>query len=138
MSKNLVAASGSTVRKFWQENAALAAEVAAEAGVSTNSVLGADGDAKRIRGRINPAFYSTGRGAEALTAAGLTYGEKSVAEVKTVTVPRVSAKTGRAIKPTVLPLAEARVLAGEAENRKGIMSSASLLKVAEALTKAGR
>jgi hypothetical protein len=138
MSKSLVSASASTVRAFWQANAEDAQRIATAANVSTNSVLGADGDTSRIRGRINPAFYASGEGQALLTKAGLTYGEKSSAEVKTVEVPRVSPKTGRAIKSTVLPLSEARVLAGEPENRKGKMSSASLLKVAEALTAAGR
>jgi len=139
MSRSLVSASAQTLREFWQENAALATEVANGAGVSTNSVLGAEGDTSRIRGRVNPAFYAEGTpGGDAIRKAGFTYSEKSDAEVKTVEVPRVSAKTGRAIKPTVLPLAEARALAGEPTNRKGRMSSASLLKVAEALTAAGR
>lgn len=139
MSKSLVSASAQTLREFWQSNASLAQTVAGDANVSTNSVLGAEGDVSRIRGRINPAFYREGTpGGDAIRKAGLTYGEKSDAEVKTVEVPRVSPKTGRAIKSTILPLSEARTLAGEPTNRKGKMSSASLLKVAEALTAAGR
>jgi hypothetical protein len=51
---------------------------------------------------------------------------------KTVEVPMVSAKTGRPIKPRVLPLDEARALAGT-EGKKGKMSAADLAKVAVAL-----
>jgi len=127
----------STVRAFFQANVKAAKAVAAEKSVSTNSVLGADGNAKNIRGRINPAFI------EAYTeATGNTYTEVpkgGVARVEpTVEIPRVSPKTGRAVKPTILPLTEARTLAGHAANRKGLLSSADKAKVADALTAEGR
>lgn len=97
------------------------------------SVLGADGDASRCRGRLLPAFaaFYTEK------FPNTTYAEKSGADERTVEVPRVSAKTGRPVKPTRLPIAEVRALAG-VSGKKGRLSKADLLAAAEALTKAGR
>lgn len=130
----LTAAPG--VRKFWQDNATLAAKVADNAGVTTASVLG-----DNIRGRMNPAFYLGGsEGGDILAKNGLRYAEipkGGQSSARTVSIPRVSPKTGRAVTPTVLPLSEARTLAG-CEGRKGVLSKADRVKVAEALTAAGR
>lgn len=136
----LTAAPG--VRKFWQDNATLAAKVAGNAGVSTASVLGPEGDLSRLRGRMNPAFYEKGtEGGDILAKNGFRYSEipsGGQSSARTVSIPRVSPKTGRAVSPTVLPLAEARALAGQPSNTKGVPSKAARVKVAEALTAAGR
>ena len=101
--------------------------------VNPVSIFGPEGDQSRCRGRLNPAFaaFYTEK------VKGTTYAEKSGADERTVEVPRVSAKTGRAIKPTVLPIAEVRALAG-VSGKKGRLSKADLTAAAEALTKAGR
>lgn len=114
------------IRDYFQSNVKAANKVAKDANVSTNSVLGADGDASRCRGRINPAF------SEAFVAAhpGTTYAEKSDAEKHLLDVPLTSPKTGRAIKGVTLPIAEVRRLAGAPA--KGKVSSAALVAAGEA------
>lgn len=95
--------------------------------VSPLSVLGRDGDASRVRGRLNPAFVQA-----FLTAnPASTYAEKSVAEVPMVQVPLTSPKTGRAIKPVTMPRSEAKALAGVG-GRKGRLSAEHLLAAGKA------
>lgn len=81
-----------------------------------------------VRGRISAAvredFTSvTGRA---------TAGEGVKADTRTVEVPMVSAKTGRAIKSRIIPLSQARELSGTV-GRKGRLSKDALAKVAAAL-----
>lgn len=78
------------------------------------------------RGRINPAHVAVYVEANP----GTTYAEKT-AEAKTVSLPLVSPKTGRPIKPVVVTISEARALAG-VEGKRGRLGSASLAKAAEA------
>lgn len=130
--KSLVQVPASTVRAFYQSNPKVAAEVAEAAGVATNSVLGADGDASRIRGRINPAFVAYFNE----TQAPQNYAEVPkggiAREPLTVTVPRTG-KNGRALKPVTMPRSEALAILGYAPNRKGNLSSADLAKVGASL-----
>lgn len=83
-----------------------------------------------VRGRLSQAVR------EDFTAQTkrATAGEKSGINpnAATVEVPRVSAKTGRPIKPVVMPLAEAKALIG-APGKKGRLSADDLAKVAAAL-----
>lgn len=81
-----------------------------------------------VRGRISAAVR------EDFTAVTKrpTAGEGVKRETRTVEVPRVSAKTGRAIKPAVIPLSQARELSGTV-GKKGRLSRDDLAKVAAAL-----
>ncbi len=96
---------------------------------STACIFGANGDGK-VRGRLNPAFVRVFLDANP----DATYAEKSGAEAATVEVPLVKrSKTGARLKrPERLPVAEVRALAG-VSGQKGRLSSASLLKAAEAI-----
>jgi len=88
----------------------------------------------RGRGRLNPAFVQAFIDANP----GATYDQKGAnAQPKTVSVPRTSPKTGRPVKPTVLPLSEVRALAG-VSGKRGRLSSTDLANAAAALDKAGR
>jgi hypothetical protein len=135
--KGLTLTAAPGVRKFWQDNASLAAKVAEAAGVTTASVLG-----DNIRGRVNPAFYAEGtEGGDVLAKNGIRYAEipkGGQSSARTVTIERVSPKTGRPVKPTVLSLSEARVLAGQSTDTKGVMSRSARALVASALDAAGR
>lgn len=134
MAKSLTPVAASEVRAFFQANPKVAQEVAEAAGVATNSVLGADGDASRIRGRINPAF--TAHFNE--TQAPKHYQEVPKGGIARtplmVTVPRTGAN-GRALKAVEVERSEALRLLGYAENRKGSLSSADLAKVGTLLPK---
>lgn len=94
--------------------------------VNPASLVGANGDGK-VRGRLNPAF------ARAYEAAnpGTEVREKVVTS-KEVEIPMNSAKTGRPIKPRVLPIAEVRALAG-VEGKKGRLSTEDKQRAALAL-----
>lgn len=100
--------------------------------VSTASLLGADGTGEKVRGRLKPEFI------DAYVAAnpGTVFVEGPDANVKTVEVPRKSAK-GRDLKPAVLPIAEVRRLAG-IEGKKGRLSKADLAKAGAALVAQGK
>lgn len=94
--------------------------------VNPVSVLGANGDATRCRGRLNPAFAAY----FVENTPGTSYAEK-VAEVSTIEVPLNSPKTGRPIKPVTLPVSEVRALAG-ISGKAGRISKADLAKAGEA------
>jgi hypothetical protein len=115
--------SAKTIRTAFQTGALDAAKVVDAKGkpVTPLSVLGRDGDASRVRGRVNPAFVTAFLEANP----GSTYAEKSQAESPMVEVPLVSPKTGRPVKPVTLPRAEVRSLAG-IEGRRGRIAKSDL------------
>lgn len=102
--------------------------------VSTASLFGANGTAKapvKVRGRIHPAHVEVFLSANP----GTKFGEGESAPAKrTVSVPRTSAN-GRALKPVILPVAEAKALAGVA-GKRGRLSSAELEAAGVAYQKA--
>lgn len=99
--------------------------------VSTNAVLGRDGDTSRIRGRLNPAQVAAFLEAfPEHTYAEIPKGGVS-SNQKTVEVPRVG-KNGRALKPATISLAEARRLSGT-EGKKGRLSADDLARAGAAL-----
>lgn len=95
--------------------------------VSTASLFGADGTGEKVRGRLKPEFVQAFLDANP----GTEFVEGAQANVKTVEVPRKSAK-GRDLKPAVLPIAEVRALAG-VEGKKGRLSRADLARAGQAL-----
>jgi hypothetical protein len=100
--------------------------------VNTGSLFG--GPQGKGRGRLNPALVQAFLDANP----GTTYDQKGAnVQPKTVEVPRVSPKTGRPVKSTILPIAEVRALAG-VSGKRGRLSSAHLVAAAEALTAQGR
>jgi hypothetical protein len=102
----------------------------------TASLFGANGTAKapgKVRGRIHPAFVAAFLAANPGTEFG--EGDNKPAE-RTIALPLVSAKTGRAIKPVTVPVSEAKVLAGT-PNKRGRMSSDELARAAAAYQKQG-
>lgn len=116
--------SAKTIRTAFQTGTLDASKVVDGKGkpVTPLSVLGRDGDASRVRGRVNPAFVAAFLAANPTA----TYAEKSQAESPMVEVPLVSPKTGRSVKPVVLPRAEVRALAG-IEGRRGRIGKSDLL-----------
>lgn len=131
-SKNALApVSAKQVRATFRDGTLDASKVVDAKGnaVNTASLFGADGTSTKVRGRIHPAFVA------AYNASGLgTYAEKSIAEQNMVTLPLVSAKTGRPIKPVEVPIAQARALSGTT-GKKGRLSSADLVAAAAAYQK---
>lgn len=126
-SPKVVNVTAQTIRAAYHTGALDAAKVVDAKGkaVPTGSLFG--GPQGRGRGRLNPAHV------EAFLAAnpGTAYAEK-VAEVKTVDLPMVSAKTGRPVKPVTVPLSEFRALSGQ---KMGKPSAASLQAASEAYVK---
>jgi hypothetical protein len=104
-------------------------------GVSTASLFGANGTATapvKVRGRIHPAHRDVYLAANP----GHTFGEGDAAPAKrTVLLPLVSAKTGRAIKPVEVSVTEAKTLAGVA-GKRGRLSSDELERAAAAFQSA--
>lgn len=102
--------------------------------VSTASLFGANGTREnpvKVRGRIHPAF----RDAYLAANPGHVFGEGEDAPAsRTVNLPLVSAKTGRAIKPVEVPVSEAKRLAG-VEGKRGRLSSEELARAAAAYQK---
>lgn len=139
MTKNLVSAA--TIRAAYQNGTLDAAKVAQAAAdltggkpVSTNSVLGADGDASRVRGRINPVFVAAFLKANPNSE----YVEKKVtskADETKVTLPvvRTSASGATLKRPVEVTMSEARRLSGQAKGRLG---KASIEKAATAYAQA--
>lgn len=131
MSKNLATpVTAKTIRTAFQSGALDPAKVVNAKGEPVNTGCLFSGPQGRGRGRLNPAFVQAFLDANP----GTTYAEK-VAEVKTVTVPLTSPKTGRPIKPVTLPMAEVRSLAGKA-GKVGRLSSADLIAAGQAYQKA--
>lgn len=122
MSKNaLKPVPARVVREFAREGRVTLTDAALDC------ILG--GPQGRGRGRLNPDAIAA---FNAENGEGLVYaGEKSEAEVKTVTVPMFSPKTGRPVKPLVKPLTEVRKAAG-VEGKRGRLSASDLLAAAKA------
>jgi hypothetical protein len=98
------------------------------------SLVGATGTLKRpgkVRGRIHPAYVAAFLAANPGTVFG--EGENKPAD-RTVSLPLVSAKTGRAITPVTVPVSEAKSLAGVA-GKRGRLSAAELVAAAQAYQK---
>lgn len=127
--------SAATIRQAFRDGTLNVADVKNEKGEAVNpaSIFGADGTGQKVRGRLNPAFVA------AYLAANPTasYAEKSVAEKRTVMLPLVSAKTGKAIKPVEVTVTEARALAG-VPGGKGRLSADTLAKAAAAFQSQGK
>lgn len=119
-------ATAAVIRAAFQNGTLDVTKVVNEKGEQVNpiSVLGRDGDASNIRGRVHPAF----------TEAFLAANPKAVigkgSAPKMVEVPMFSTKTGRAIKPVLRPITEVRAAAGKA-GKAGRLSSADMLKAAQ-------
>jgi len=130
MSKSIATpVSAKTVRTAFRDGTLDASKVLDGKGnaVNTASLFGADGTSTKVRGRIHPAFVAYFND----NAKGQTYAEKSVAEKTMVTLPLVSLKTGKPVKPVQVPIAEARALSGTT-GKKGRLSSADLVTAATA------
>lgn len=135
MAKNALApVDTKTIRNAFVTGALDASKVVDAKGkpVSTASLLGADGTGTKVRGRLHPAFVAAFEAANP----GTVFVEGAEANVKTVEVPRTSAK-GRPMKPATLPIAEVRRLAG-IEGKKGRISKADLAKAGAALVAQGK
>lgn len=125
-SKSTVVSTATIRAAFSGENALTPAE-----GVSTASLFGAAGDGSKVRGRIHPAHVAVYLDANP----GHVFGEgKSAPPARTATLPLVSEKTGRPIKPVTVSVEEAKRLAGVA-GKRGRLSSAELVKAAAAYQK---
>lgn len=136
---NSIIVGSAAIRTWVKENMNLSKPVKDENDkvVSTASILGADGSGAKVRGRVGPFFVAQylaanpghvfGQGTEK------TDGPNKPAE-RTVDLPLLSAKTGRAIKPVNVPVSEAKSLAGVA-GKRGRLSSAELVTAAAAYQK---
>lgn len=130
-SKSIVVSTATIRAAFVGDNATLnPAKVtdAKGAAVSTASLLGKSGDGSMVRGRIHPLFVAAYLAANP----GTTFGEGDNKPAdRTVSLPLVSEKTGRPIKPVTVPVSEAKSLAGVA-GKRGRLSSDELVAAAKA------
>lgn len=97
--------------------------------VNPASVLGADGDATRCRGRLNPAFVS----AYLAAFPEHDYAEKSVSPSAQVELPITkTSKSGATLKrPEVFAASDVRKMLGHEPGKRGRLSQADLAKAAQ-------